>query len=243
MEDEEEHVKEVNSKREHISAYVLIAGLILEFVAAVLWFKGLETVVGMVAVAMIVGGVWGEVYFGKKASDAGDKQLAKYKVRAAELEKATTDAQLELFRLRMPRGIDMEKFNELIADVPPASVEVLFDANSPDASYLAGLIWSCLFNARWPMESGYGAAPLSAPPSNILPWSQLPWTQAVGASPWGVSVLIGGDIEEASKSKSRSGLFNALAKSIDGQVSSSFPAQGLALRKGVLRVVVGPKHP
>ena len=93
MDDEEERVKEVNSEREHISAYVLIAGLVLELVAAVFWFKGIETVIGMVAVAMIVGGVWGEVYFGKKATDAGDKQLAKYKARAAEAELAL--AQLE----------------------------------------------------------------------------------------------------------------------------------------------------
>jgi hypothetical protein len=227
---------DVNTHRAHLSAFVLIAGLVIELLASVVWFKGVETFVGMIAVALIVGGVWGEVFFGNKARLAGDKQLAEYAASAAE-------AQLELFKLRMPRSIDMEKFNELIADVPPAPVEVLFDANSPDAAWLAGLIWSFLFNAKWPMESGSGAVPLSAPPSNILPWSQMPWTQAAGASPWGVSVLIGGTIEEAFKSKSLSGLFNALAKSIDGQVSSSAPAQGVGMQQGVLRVVVGPKHP
>jgi hypothetical protein len=58
---------EINSKRAHVAAYVLIAGLVLELVNAAIWFHGWETIAGITAVLLIVGGVWGEVFFGHKA--------------------------------------------------------------------------------------------------------------------------------------------------------------------------------
>jgi hypothetical protein len=153
MDDEEEREKEVNSEREHISAYVLIAGLILEFVAAVLWFKGVETVVGMVAVAMIVGGVWGEVYFGKKASDAGDKQLAKYKARAAEAELAL--AQLE--ERLAPRKMTQEG-QKLIADriLPFAGIMGEIGTSPPEieSMRLESAIHGALSMGRWDIQRG-----------------------------------------------------------------------------------------
>jgi len=94
---------ETNSHRAHLSAYVLIAGLVLEIINAVLWFKGLETLAEMVAVLLIVAGVWGEVFFGNKARIAGDRQLAKYEARTAEANQKALEAALELTRFREPR--------------------------------------------------------------------------------------------------------------------------------------------
>src|SRR5260370_2698046 len=47
------HEYEVNSHRAHISAYVLIAGLVLEVINAVIWFHGPETIAGIVAVLQL----------------------------------------------------------------------------------------------------------------------------------------------------------------------------------------------
>jgi hypothetical protein len=70
------HEYEVNSHRAHLSAYILVAGLVLELINAAIWYKGPETLAEMAAVLLIVGGVWGEVFFGQRARIAGDKQLA-----------------------------------------------------------------------------------------------------------------------------------------------------------------------
>jgi len=72
---------ERHTHRAHIAAYVLIAGLILELVNAAIWFHGPETIASIVAVLLIVAGVWGEVHFGHKARLASDKQLAQYEAR------------------------------------------------------------------------------------------------------------------------------------------------------------------
>jgi hypothetical protein len=153
MEEEEDRLKEVNSQREHISAYVLIAGLLLELIASVVWFKGVETVVGMVAVLLIVGGVWGEVFFGKKASDAGDKQLAKYKARAAEAELAL--AQLE--ERLAPRKMTQEG-QKLIADriLPFAGITGEIGTSPPEieSMRLESAIHAALSTGGWKIQRG-----------------------------------------------------------------------------------------
>src|SRR5258708_18410411 len=103
------HEYEVNSHRAHISAYVLIAGLVLEVINAVIWFHGPETIAGIVAVLLIVGGVWGEVHFAHKARLAGDRQLAQYETRTAEANARAEEAKLELARLTTPRVISDEQ--------------------------------------------------------------------------------------------------------------------------------------
>src|SRR5258708_7089167 len=70
------HEYEVNSHRAHLFGYVLIAGLVLELVNAIIWYKGLETIAEISAVLLIVIGVWGEIFFANKARVAGDRQLA-----------------------------------------------------------------------------------------------------------------------------------------------------------------------
>jgi hypothetical protein len=60
-------VYEVNSRRAHLFGYVLIVGLALEIINAVIWYKGSETIAEVIAVLLIVGGVWGELFFGQKA--------------------------------------------------------------------------------------------------------------------------------------------------------------------------------
>jgi len=94
---------EVNSHRSHLSGYVLVAGLVLEIVNSVIWYRGPETIAEIIAVLLIVGGVWGEIFFGHKARLAGDKQLAQYEARTAEANEKAAAAQLELVKFRAPR--------------------------------------------------------------------------------------------------------------------------------------------
>jgi hypothetical protein len=94
---------ELNSHRAHLAAYFLIAGLILELVNAIIWYRGSETLAEMAAVLLIVGGVWGEVFFANRARLAGDKQLAEYQARAAEANQKAQEDALELARFRRPR--------------------------------------------------------------------------------------------------------------------------------------------
>jgi len=87
---------ELNSDRSHRAGLVLIAGLVLELINSIVWFHGPETIAGMVAVVLIVGGVWGELFFSHRARVAGDKQLAQYDARDAEANQKAKEAALEL---------------------------------------------------------------------------------------------------------------------------------------------------
>lgn len=105
---------ETNSHRAHLSAYVLIAGLVLELLIAFIWYRGSETLAEMVAVLLIVGGVWGEVFFGNKARIAGDKQLAQYEARTAEANQKAQEAILELAALQAPRVLSREQRGRIV---------------------------------------------------------------------------------------------------------------------------------
>jgi hypothetical protein len=78
MVDAEDHGREyeANSRRAHVSAYVLVAGLVLELINAVVWYKGPETVAEMVAVLLIVGGVWGEIFFRQQSKARWRKAIS-----------------------------------------------------------------------------------------------------------------------------------------------------------------------
>lgn len=151
----------------------------------------------------------------------------------------------ETMWMRMPRSLDTVKFEASVRKIsPPTSVEVLYDANAPDASFLAQLIWGIFFNAKWPMTQSTGPTPLRAPVSNALAWANLPWTQAAGGGPWGLSVVtreqtdIGGDTPAAL-------LVTALLQSVIGppaQVTLGYQTSD-PVAAGAIRVIVGPKTP
>ena len=73
----------------------------------------------MVAVLLIVGGVWGEIFFGGKARVAGDKQLAQYEARTAEANQKAQEAALELARYRQPRIFTQEQLYRIAEKLKP----------------------------------------------------------------------------------------------------------------------------
>jgi hypothetical protein len=56
-----------NLRRARVAAYVLLAGLFLEVVSGIIWFHGVESLASMISVALIAGGVAGEVFFENRA--------------------------------------------------------------------------------------------------------------------------------------------------------------------------------
>jgi hypothetical protein len=149
------NVYEANSRRSHLSAYVLVAGLVLELVNATIWYKGPETLAEMAAVLLIVGGVWGEIFFGHKARIAGDKQLAQYEARAAEANQKASEAEaraseanqkaqeaiLELAQFREPRiltGQQMVRIAEKLKQFSSTEYDVALQSNDPE---FIGFLW------------------------------------------------------------------------------------------------------
>jgi hypothetical protein len=56
-----------NLRRARVAGYVLLAGLFLEVVSEIIWFHGLQSLISITCVALIAGGVSGEIFFANKA--------------------------------------------------------------------------------------------------------------------------------------------------------------------------------
>jgi hypothetical protein len=159
------HEYEVNSQRSHIAAYVLIAGLILEVINAFIWFHGPETIAGIVAVLLIVGGVWGEVHFAHRARIAGDKQLAQYEARTAEATARAEEARLELARLTTPRVISDEQKRGIMEAITPfaATPFILLMQPEPEPMALMEQLSDALVEAGWNWLSWPGPIAFTQP--------------------------------------------------------------------------------
>jgi hypothetical protein len=58
---------EHNLRRARLAGYVLLAGLFLEVVSEIIWFHGVQSLASMLCVALVAGGVFGEIFFENKA--------------------------------------------------------------------------------------------------------------------------------------------------------------------------------
>lgn len=173
---------EVNSHRAHLAAYVLIAGLVLELINAVIWYRGPETIAEMAAVLLIVGGVWAEVVFGNRARVAGDKQLAQFEARAAEANSKALEAQVELERLKAPRLLSegqrariAEKMRQFAGQEFSGAVTM----GVSDAWTLWRLIAAVLREAGWilifPSGASFGGDPPASIPVTARPCVGVMW--------------------------------------------------------------------
>lgn len=152
---------ETNSRWAHISAYVLVAGLVFELVNAVIWYKGVQTLAEMSAVLLIVGGVWGEIFFGHRARIAGDKQLAQYKARAAEADARAKEAQLELEQFRRPWSLPawhLPEYDKLLNPFPGTPYRI-HSMNDHDPFLISLRLQQAFAWSKW------DAAPLSGAPN------------------------------------------------------------------------------
>jgi hypothetical protein len=58
------------SHRARLAGYVLLAGLFLEVVNGIIWFHGIEGLASVISVALMLGGVSGEIFFEYRAKSA-----------------------------------------------------------------------------------------------------------------------------------------------------------------------------
>ena len=65
---------DLNLSRARTAGYVLLIGLSLEVVASMIWFKGIESVASLIAIALVASGVAGEIFFEHRARRA-DKEI------------------------------------------------------------------------------------------------------------------------------------------------------------------------
>ena len=65
---------DLNLSRARTAGYVLLTGLFLEVVASLIWFKGMESLATLVAIALVASGVAGEIFFEHRARRA-DKNI------------------------------------------------------------------------------------------------------------------------------------------------------------------------
>ncbi len=56
-----------NLSRARIAGYVLLAGLFLEVVAGLIWFRGVESIASVIAITLVASGVAGEIFFENRA--------------------------------------------------------------------------------------------------------------------------------------------------------------------------------
>jgi hypothetical protein len=202
------------------------------------WFKLVAAALVTFGVGMEFAGDWLSRPYEKTIDNARKLEMTRLETRAKE-------AELELQQLRFPRSLDIEKFEAAVKAIsPPTSYEVLYDANAPDASFLASVIWGIFFNAKWPTLQTTGAAPLKEPPPDILPYANEPWTVAAGGAPWGLSVVTH-DPADMEKNVLGAALIRALAESVKGppsQVALGYQTS-VPVHPGGVRIIVGPKLP
>ena len=65
-----------NLSRARIAGYVLLAGLLLEVVASLIWFHGVETLASIIAIVLVASGVAGEIFFEGRARRANKAIVA-----------------------------------------------------------------------------------------------------------------------------------------------------------------------
>lgn len=114
---------------------------------------------------LIVGGVWGEVFFANKARIAGDKELEKYRMRPAEASHKAAEANLELAKFRSARSISNAQADEIAARLKEfsASYDVAVSTNDSEIMAFLYLLHGMLGKAGWI------ALPWNAPTPKIRP--------------------------------------------------------------------------
>jgi hypothetical protein len=81
-----------NLSRARIAGYVLLAGLLLEVVAGLIWFRGVETLASIIAIALVAGGVAGEIFFEGRARRANKSIVAALPITKVQQWEPSKDA-------------------------------------------------------------------------------------------------------------------------------------------------------
>jgi hypothetical protein len=124
--------------RAELAGWAIVLGLAVELGTLIAAGRPLsELIPQAIADVLIGGGVAFELLFGRRARIAGDSAQAEANARAAEAELRLGELQQSVARNAMPRQItSFEAFDNELKDVPPATVEILYESNVTDAFML-----------------------------------------------------------------------------------------------------------
>jgi hypothetical protein len=144
---------EKNSAWAERIALLIIIGLATEIAAVFILEKtALEAALTIAGDVLIVLGVWGELFFAKRAREAGDSIVAEANARAKE-------AELEIAKLKAPRQLTSEEVDGIAAALKPLggfpydlSVPTLLE---PGSTLINGLVLA-LNKAGWELRSMQG---------------------------------------------------------------------------------------
>lgn len=157
-------------KWDEFSAWAIVGGLAAEVIVLLLFSEGhsqWETGLLVLATIVIALGVWGEIWFGRKAEDAGDKlqdisdrkiadaneNAARANERAATLEKeaaAARERTAEIERITQWRRLSREQYDIIFSELRSKldlviTIECVFD---PEAIMFADQFKDLFLNAR-----------------------------------------------------------------------------------------------
>jgi hypothetical protein len=205
------------------------------------WDFWLITSVVFAALAAIAIGVTttGSIVSHKREAAASEGALAKYKLDTAkdiaDANDRTSQAQLELQRLKNWRMLDRVKFDSELDGVTPLSkVEILYDPGS-DCFMLASLIGALLGELHWPYDLAE-LKKMERPPEDWM--KDFPATLQYRANPTGISFLTKNGIGNMQAKTPAAALVRAV---LNGSETSGMAAPDPTLPDGVMRIVVAPK--
>jgi len=194
------------------------------------------------AIAAIAIGVTttGSIVSHKREAAASEEVLERYKLgtskEIADANARTSQAQLELQRLKSWRMVDADTFKSTLAGVsPPKTIELLYVPECSDCFMLAGMLQALFNYMRWP-NSFSEIKKLDPPPYDWM--KAMPAVLQHRASPTGIS-FIAKKVGEFDDRSATASLILAIGKAVKG-LNLQWSGDEL-MPDGVVRVVVAPK--
>jgi hypothetical protein len=144
-------VSEFNSTWADRIAYLILAGLLVDIADLFIpegWWK---IAVSIGANLLIFGGVWGELWFAKRAREADDGRVAEADARAAEANAKALEAQLALEKFRKPWELPVWKLGQYEAILAPFSGTpfLIHTVDENDQRQMAATLWQAFAWAKW----------------------------------------------------------------------------------------------
>lgn len=148
-------ISDFNSEWADRIALLILVGLVFDiadlFIANVVWQKG----IAIAANVLIIGGVWGELWFAKRARKADDGRVAEANARAEEAKRETA----ELHARHAWRFVNLNQRNTLVVRLrsePPSSIILWYPAGDQESANFAGHLGGVFDSAGWSAETRGG---------------------------------------------------------------------------------------
>jgi hypothetical protein len=234
-------ISDFNSRWADRVALLILVGLGVDigaaFVSDETWRKGLT----ILANSLIALGVWGELWFAKRAREADDSRVAEAERAVAEANARVAEAELRLEELRKSAGpwdINREIFNKELEGQLKSRVQIWYLPDISDGFWFASRLSGALIGAGWDLVEPPTPMP-ETPPDPDEPFSRfVPRTMVAGAQPSGVTVIADGAPQNPEKNPSQQALMRAIALASG---VASWGSSNLSVPEGVLRVIIAAK--